>query len=58
MEQEVKYAINKFEINTSWVYCYKGKENRLHIDWIYGRNKLQLAYYNLILWIRSKLCKK
>ena len=33
--------------------CFTSANHKpLHIDWIYGKNRLQLLYYNLILAIR------
>lgn len=73
VEEYNYYIANKYDnIDYKWanekfnpehhgaVYTYNDKYSRLHIDSIYGKNKLQIFWYNIILlfrWLRRKNVK-
>ena len=50
---DYEWANKKFNLeNHGAVYTYNNKYSRLYIDSIYGKNKLQIFWYNIILLFR------
>lgn len=50
---DYKWANEKFNKNNNGaIFIDSGKYGRLSIDYIYGKNKLQIFWYNIILLFR------
>ena len=53
MNVDYKWANEKFNKNNNGaIFTDSGKYGRLSIDYIYGKNKLQIFWYNIILLFR------